>query len=503
MKVDNDSVGDRSLSPPHSTASHSLRSWMFKSRHLAVTVGLVALLSSLLVVSPVAAKTKQAKFSGAAPGSVTCSVEAKIKFSPPLTESGGGTGPTSVKARLSGCATSDGTVSIIKGKASGSFARSPYSCATLSTTGASVRLTIRWRGSYGGRGAKFTSTTVSGTNASGSFAGNATFTLPVPSSLRASCAAKKGAKKVTVTGTTTLGNHVATTFSNGDITPQAIVSDPDGYLWFTNNFDTLDRITTAGVIDPPFPGTHAGDIDAPTSITLGPDGNLWFTNEGNNSIGRITPTGSSTHYANSSISDPAGITVGPDGNLWYGNQGTNTIGRITTAGVIKAPFSSTHSGDIDIPTSITEGPDGNMWFTNLGDSIGRITPTGTTTHFDNATTYRPTDITSGPNGALWFTNSVNASIGDTDSIDEITTGGVITHEYSTGSGLDPSSITSGPDGNLWFTNGDGGADEGVGRVTPTGVVTYGYDGSGANEITVGPDRNVWFTESDAMGRIKP
>jgi virginiamycin B lyase len=32
-------------------------------------------------------------------------------------------------------------------------------------------------------------------------------------------------------------------------------------------------------------------IDGPRGITAGPDGALWFTNNGNNSIGRITTTG--------------------------------------------------------------------------------------------------------------------------------------------------------------------------------------------------------------------
>ena len=69
------------------------------------------------------------------------------------------------------------------------------------------------------------------------------------------------------------------------------------------------------------------------------------------------------------LSAPAGITAGPDGNLWFTNNGNNTIGRITTTGTVTIY----HRTSIDLPSEITEGPDGAVWFTNRGDGIGRIT----------------------------------------------------------------------------------------------------------------------------------
>jgi virginiamycin B lyase len=57
--------------------------------------------------------------------------------------------------------------------------------------------------------------------------------------------------------------------------------------------------------------------NAPVAIISGPDGALWFTNTGPN-IGRITTTGAITFYPlpNPGAS-PGNIVVGPDGALGF------------------------------------------------------------------------------------------------------------------------------------------------------------------------------------------
>src|SRR5580704_14989913 len=75
-------------------------------------------------------------------------------------------------------------------------------------------------------------------------------------------------------------------------------------------------------------------INNPGGIAAGPDGALWFTNEGNNTIGRVTTSGTGTGYV-AGGNNLYEMTVGPDGNLWFtaGPFG-NSIGRITTSGVV-------------------------------------------------------------------------------------------------------------------------------------------------------------------------
>jgi streptogramin lyase len=68
----------------------------------------------------------------------------------------------------------------------------------------------------------------------------------------------------------------------------------------------------------------------PQYITAGPDGALWVTNWANNSIDRITTSGTVTNeYEHVDLVDPEQITPGPDGALWFSAQGA--IGQITTS----------------------------------------------------------------------------------------------------------------------------------------------------------------------------
>ena len=65
---------------------------------------------------------------------------------------------------------------------------------------------------------------------------------------------------------------------------------------------------------------------------------------------------------------------------------------------------------VDSPDAMTLGPDGAHWFTN-GDSIGRITTSGTVTAYHDKSIRSPQGITFGPDRALWFTNGDGGSIG--------------------------------------------------------------------------------------------
>ena len=93
---------------------------------------------------------KGSGYSGAAPGSVTCNLSAQISFSPTLTLSGGGTSPSKVKGKLSGCTASTSGLDITSGSLSGSFASSPLDCVGPAATGATGSFTVSWKGDFNG-----------------------------------------------------------------------------------------------------------------------------------------------------------------------------------------------------------------------------------------------------------------------------------------------------------------------------------------------------------------
>jgi streptogramin lyase len=203
------------------------------------------------------------------------------------------------------------------------------------------------------------------------------------------------------------------------------------------------------------------------------------------------------------INDPGAIAAGPDGNFWL-TEANGVVGRLTPGGSL-TEFDQGITGSVI--QDIAAGPDGNLWFTepeNPANKIGRITPTGTVTEFSVPTpNSHPWEIAAGPDGNLWFTEN------NADKVARITPAGTIT-EFSAGitAGASPHGIAAGPDGNLWFTEA---SKDKVGRITPAGTVTEFSSGISAGasplKIAAGGDGNLWFTEPGAfpstVGRITP
>jgi streptogramin lyase len=286
--------------------------------------------------------------------------------------------------------------------------------------------------------------------------------------------------------------------------PQGITAGPDGNLWFTEFYDNVaGRITTSGVSKL----FTLNTVNSATYITSGPSGDLWVTllndvgGSTTNTIGRLTTQAKLTTFTVPKSSYIWDITTGPDGNLYF-TDGASRVWRVTPTGHFTAfPYTDSTGG---YPYQITAGPDGNLWFTDRAHQVVKMTTSGQFTAFTLPLGIgTPDDIATGPDGNLWFTlDDASAS----NRIGRITPSGVITYFSvpGTSSYIYLSGIAAGPDGNLWFTYQDlssgGGCD--IGRITTSGVATLfptPTSNSGPTDITAGPDGNMWFTE--AVGNI--
>jgi streptogramin lyase len=107
-------------------------------------------------------------------------------------------------------------------------------------------------------------------------------------------------------------------------------------------------------------------------------------------------------------------------------------------------------------------------------------------------------VAEGSDGNYWYTELAGG-------LGRITPSGVVTqfrtHNFTGG-------IALGPDSNIWFTEPSNGFNvtNWVGRITPAGVLTefpIPTLGCNARFITSGPDGNLWFTEEDGdkAGRV--
>ncbi len=295
-----------------------------------------------------------------------------------------------------------------------------------------------------------------------------------------------------IEGTTTSDSVQEFSTQQPAINPDQIVSGPDGNVWFVELASgaptgTIAEITPAGQVYP-FPTPHPVG-----GLAFAPDGNIWFS--GRYDIGEMNQEGEvlrdydiqSAHYL-----DPPdtgiNITLGPDGNIWYTEPyvQSDIVGKLNTVDgqICEYPIPFGDEGACDIIT----GPDGNLWFDSTGgNAMGRVTPTGIVTIYNNpayARVFR--GLTSGPNGNLWLTTN------EDNTIVEINTAGQLVATFSASGS--PYGMTMGPDGNLWY---DESSANNIGRITPQGVVTefpIHTPNAVADPPTVGPDGNIWFSE---------
>jgi streptogramin lyase len=215
--------------------------------------------------------------------------------------------------------------------------------------------------------------------------------------------------------------------------PEDITLGSDGNLWFTLQ-DTdggypqasmIARITPTGTVTP-FPVFPLYSQTLPDAIVTGPNGNLWFTAKTatGGEIGEITtagalmaeypiPNNTSAGYTSS----PTGITKGLNNDLWFTDPGNHAIGEITATGPNAGQITefSTGLNANDSPNQIATGADGNYWFTDpnsMVDSIGQITPAGNITLFPTPTEpSTPLGITAGPDNNLWFVENLANQVG--------------------------------------------------------------------------------------------
>lgn len=227
----------------------------------------------------------------------------------------------------------------------------------------------------------------------------------------------------------------------------ALTAGPDGNLWFVGGSfafadspEVVGRVTPTGeVAEFPLP---AGDTALPSrpAIVSGPDGNLWFAEGRASRIGRITPVGAVTEFSVPAGARATGIAAGSDGALWFTIEGADRIGRITTDGAV----SEFPLGAGSRPVGMVAGADGALWFAEKGAGrIGRIATDGTITEYPLPDGAQPSAIVAAADGNLWFNDDGASRIGRMTPAGE-----AVWFEVPGSGGI--GSLAAGPDGRVWF-----------------------------------------------------
>jgi virginiamycin B lyase len=303
--------------------------------------------------------------------------------------------------------------------------------------------------------------------------------------------------------------------------------------------------TPSGAIINEYSVSGALGIEGPA---VGSDGALWFADVQAEKFGRITTSGSITEYAGPTDALLGDIVPGANGTLWFADD--VKIGVLSTVGSVLSEYQVPAPRSPDV---LAFNPvDGRVWSV-LEDSTLRSPALYALTQSGQASGPFPlqdagvsvSDIKIDSVGNIWFTES------NVGKIAEANTSGVIVHEYqittasnaaldsiafdsvgnvwyadgrryvvgklvpSTGAVteyaipqlpleiISPAGITAAPDGNVWATLDGQLGDDGLARVTPSGIITEYAVSQGASPevIVTGPDGNLWFSENGHVGEL--
>lgn len=238
---------------------------------------------------------------------------------------------------------------------------------------------------------------------------------------------------------TTTGRKRYFPFENGvyDVAPGA-----DGRVWFTNPYQYVYNI---GAI------THNGKITtysqasdgSPESIVPDASGHLWYTSFGGSRDIIETDTAGKTvgtFKAKDGFADK--VAYGANGAIWF-NAVANpvVVGRIKRKGrQVDAPI----GGPNYIPGQMALGPDGRMWICD-GDALAAADRQFNVTLYALPSGGTFSGVTVGPDGNMWGAESQYGHIV------RVTTSGKMTEYAPPTPNMLPTAIATGPDNNIWFT----------------------------------------------------
>lgn len=279
----------------------------------------------------------------------------------------------------------------------------------------------------------------------------------------------------------------------------AMVSGPDGNLWYIDSQHKIARLTPQSGAVTDFAAPTAPNDVAYGGMVRGKDGNIWYV--ANYTLGRISMNGEFKEYALPKDSGfVGGIVAGTDGTLWVtmGSPDLTKPGALLQVTLPSDPSAAPRIAKVPLPSTtqmgpIAAAPDGSLWLSmfvtsgqNTSTHITRITPTGAITQLPVSISGAVSSLTAGPDGKMWYVSVPN-------HMGQITLAGAVTLFNVSEIGEMPGlpTLAVGSDNNAWFAT----KDSRIGRITPAGVVTtysLPHSGGGISNITVGPEGGIWL-----------
>ncbi len=289
--------------------------------------------------------------------------------------------------------------------------------------------------------------------------------------------------------------------------PQAIAIDASGNVYTVNrNQNTVSKITSSGTVTQAW-ATLASNA-SPYGIAIDASGNVYTANYNNNTVSKITSSGGTVTvtqaWANLALgSVPEGMSIDASGNLYTANYGNNTVSKITSSGTVTPALASLPYNTRLYAVAIDAS--GNVYTANFGsNSVSKITSSGgtvtvTQTWASLASDAGPVSIAIDASGNVYTANAYNNTISKITS-----SGGTVTVTQawaSLASGASPYSICIDASGNIYTANSGNST---VSKITSNGTVTQTWASlaPGASPVGIAIDAagNV-YTANNSNGTV--
>lgn len=224
-------------------------------------------------------------------------------------------------------------------------------------------------------------------------------------------------RKVTSTGTvTTLAGDGTAGSADGDgtaarfLSPRGVVLDASGNLYIADGINNrIRKITPTGTVTTlAGSGTRgstdgngvSAQFDFPKGIAIDASGNLYVADDLNARIRKVTPTGTVSTLAGSTLgfadgvgtaaqfNRPTGVAVDAAGNVYVADSKNHRIRKITSTGEVSTLAGSTEgiadglgtAAKFSEPVGVAVDASGNVYVTDSDNNrIRKITPDGSVT----------------------------------------------------------------------------------------------------------------------------
>jgi hypothetical protein len=309
---------------------------------------------------------------------------------------------------------------------------------------------------------------------------------------------------------------IAITFGGGGLNgPQGIAIDGSGNAWITNFTDnSITKLSSSGSPASGSPYTGSG-LTNPFGIAIDGSGNAWIANSGGASVTELSSSGvaaTGSPFTVGGLNHPRGIAIdgSANSNVWVANYGGNSVTELTKTGAVVP--GSPYSGGFNQPAGIAIDGSGTAWVANSGgNSIVRLSSSGSV--LGSATTggglLSPVAVALDSLGNAWVADNTNASITELSHSGALLSGS----GGFTGGGIDfPSSVAIDGSGKVWAASQN---PPNVTVLSSTGSIASGsgsYFSSGLNvpaAIAIDSSGDAWVannssnTVSEFIGAATP